>query len=413
MRFPLRNSSRLFLLAIAALCAFVATSATPAAAAEGRADVSDSISVVAPGSAAAGCTQRAVRTVRRLTAGKARSAAVRRRARRTETRQRRRCAKLRREAKRKASASLLPTMTSGNLVVAIDGGHGGWTDEEVEHRAALGAAVTRHEWDPYEPVDEQEDVMEEAAGEIHTRVHALLGGNDLGDPNNYRDFVVAFVRRYGVGGSFWAEHPEYDPRYAITTIELGNEPYFGEMSAEEYAATVRPTLEEIQRLQLPVQVVLPSRVYGKDTKWIDTLYRLIPDLNNLFHAFADHPYWYGHDPAEVSAAGPFGRIEMLRKRMNELGANTKPILITEYGESTASCGEECIDEGTQATHLRQMLEAAVNRPDWGIKMVSVFQLIDRGTNTSDRELGFGLLREDGSPKPAYELVRGAMQQYRG
>ncbi len=412
MRFPLPHSLRFLLLAIAALCAFAATSASPAAAKE-RADVGASISVAGPGSAATDCSERVARTVRRLGARGPRGAAASRRARRAETRQRRRCAKLQREAKRKATASVLPTQTSGNLVISIDGGHGGWTDDEVEHRAALGAAVTRHEWDPYEPVDEQEDVVEEAAGEIGTRIHALLGGNDLGDPNNYRDFVVAFIRRYGVGGSFWAEHPEYDQRYAITTVELGNEPYFGEMSAEEYAAAVRPALEEIQRLGLPVQVVLPSRVYGKDTKWVDTLYAQIPNLNTLFHAFADHPYWYGHDPAEVSAAGPFGRIEMLRKRMNELGANTKPIFITEYGESTAACGEECIDEGTQATHLRQMIEAIVGRPDWGVKMLSVFQLIDRGTGSSDRELGFGLLREDGTPKPSYGLVQGAMQQYRG
>jgi hypothetical protein len=413
MRSPL-NSLRPLLVALAAICVFSATSAGSAVAADGRADVASSISVAGPGSSTTACTKRAVRTARTSASRGARSASAARRARRAETKLRRRCAKLRRDAKRKrATASALVTQAPGNLIVGIDGGHGSWTDSEVDHRAELGAAVTRHEWDPYEPVDEQEDVVEEAAGEIGTRLHALLGGNDLGEPNHYREFVVDFIRRYGVGGSFWAEHPELDARYAITTVELGNEPYFGEMTPQEYAIAVRPALEEIQRLQLPVQVVLPSRVYGKDTKWIDTLYQLIPNLNTLFYAFADHPYWYGHDPAEVSAAGPFGRIEMLRKRMNELGANTKPIFITEYGESTASCGEECIGESTQALHLQQMLDAIVSRPDWGVKMLSVFQLIDRGTGSGDRELGFGLLRQDGSEKPSYAIVRGAMQQYRG
>jgi hypothetical protein len=413
MRSPL-NSLRPLLVAIAAICVLTAASASSAVAADGRADVASSISVAAPGSGGAACTKRTARTLRAIASRGTQSASATRRARRAETKQRRRCAKLRRAAKRKrASASALLTQAPGNLIVSIDGGHGGWSDSEIAHRAELGAAVTRHEWDPSEPIDEQEDVVEEAAGEIGTRLHALLGGNDLGEPNHYREFVVGFIRRYGAGGSFWAEHPELDARYAITTVELGNEPYFGEMSPEEYAVTVRPVLEEIQRLQLPVQVVLPSRVYGKDTRWIDTLYQLIPNLNTLFYAFADHPYWYGHDPAEVSAAGPFGRIEMLRKRMNELGANTKPIFITEYGESTANCGEECIDEGTQATHLKQMIDAIVSRPDWGVKMLSVFQLVDRGTDSGDRELQFGLLREDGSEKPSYAIVRGAMQQFRG
>ena len=299
-------------------------------------------------------------------------------------------------------------------MIGIDGGYAGWSDSETAQREALGAAVTRHEWDPSEPVEEQDDVVLSAAGEIHTRIHALLGGNSLGDANHYREWVVAFVRRYGPGGAFWAEHPELDSsRYAITTIELGNEPYFGEMSASLYADTVRPTLEVVKRLEMPVKVVLPSRVYGTNTSWIDTLYQRIPNLNDLFYAFADHPYWYAHDPAQVGPAGPFGRITTLRERMNEHGASTKPIFITEYGESTADCGEECVSEQVQAEHLQEMLEAVVTRDEWGVKMLSVFQLRDRGTGSADRELQFGLLRQDGNPKPSYSVVHAAMQQYRG
>jgi len=323
--------------------------------------------------------------------------------------------RLRQAAKRRsARKSTVAAQVPGNLVVGIDGGYADWGDTETAERAALGAAVTRHEWDPLEPVDDQDDVVYSAAGEIGTRIHALLGGNQLGDADHYRDWTIAFIRRYGVGGSFWAEHPELDAsRFAITTIELGNEPYFGEMSASVYADTVRPTLEEIRRLGLPVKVVLPSRVYGTDTSWMDTLYARIPDLNALFHAFADHPYWYAHSPAEPGPAGPFGRIETLRSRMNELGAVDKPIFLTEYGQSTASCGAECVSEAAQAEHLKAMLDAVIARSDWGVKMVSVFQLRDRGTNSSDRELQFGLLRQDGSPKPSYAVVRAAMLAYRG
>jgi putative glycosyl hydrolase len=411
MRSP-AHTLKLLLVALLAGCIFASSAA--AAVDKRAAALAESLAVRATGSDAKACAKRTARTSR-LLSSRGRPATARR-ARRAEAKQRRRClARLRRAAKRKrATASTLTTQAPGNLLMAIDGGHGGWSDSEIEHRTELGAAVTRHEWDPYEPVDEQEDIVETAAGEIGTRLHALLGGNDLGEAGHYREFVVAFIHRYGLGGSFWDAHPELDEaRFAITTVELGNEPYFGEMSPEDYAATVRPTLEEIERLQLPVKVVLPSRVYGKDTSWIDTLYAQIPNLNSYFDAFADHPYWYGHDPAEASAAGPFGRIETLRKRMNELGANTKPIFLTEYGESTSDCEEECIDEATQAQHLKQMLDAILTRPDWGVKMFSVFQLIDRGTNSSDRELGFGLLRQNGTPKPSYSIVKSAIDQYRG
>jgi hypothetical protein len=304
--------------------------------------------------------------------------------------------------------------TGTSLVIGIDGGYGGWSSAETTYRTQLGAAVTRHEWDPAEAVNAQDALVLKAASQVHTRIHALLGANELGDATHYREWVVAFIRRYGLGGSFWAEHPELDEsQYAIQTFELGNEPYFGGMTAAEYADTVRPTLEEVARLKLPAKIVLASRVYGTDTSWIDTLYARIPNLNSLFYAFADHPYWYGHDPATVSPAGPFGRIAVLRRRMNEKGASSKPIFITEYGESTANCGSECVTEAVQAEHLKEMLEAALLRPEWNIGMVSVFQLIDRGTNSTNRELQFGLLRQNGTAKPSYSFVRELMQKYRG
>lgn len=299
------------------------------------------------------------------------------------------------------------------LVLGVDGGYAGWVPSEVAQRAALGAAVTRHEWHISNPVTSEEDQVLASATEIGTRILALLGGNDIGEPDQYRDWVVAFVRHYGPGGKFWDDHPELDEaRYAIDTIELGNEPYFGTMSAEDYADTVRPALEEIKRLNLPVKVVLPVYLHGENVSWIDTLYERIPDLNSLYYAPAFHPYWYGNHPATAGDSGPFERIETLRQRLNQLGAAAKPIYLTEYGESTASCGEECVSEAEQAAHLGAMIEAIATNADWRIGLLSVFQLIDRGTDSSDRELQFGLLREDGTAKPAYEIVRAAMQLYR-
>ena len=307
-----------------------------------------------------------------------------------------------------------PAPAPGNLVVGIDGHYAGWGSTEIQDRAALGAAVTRHEWVINEPVSSDEQNVIAAATQIHTRIHALLGGNNLGDAAHYRDWVVAFIRYWGPGGSFWDAHPQLDEAsYAITSIELGNEPYFGAMTATQYADTVRPTLEAVAQLGVPVKVILPTFIHGQNTSWIDTLYQRIPNLNSLFYAFADHPYWYGHDPAEVGDNGPFLRLNTLRQRMNSHGADAKPIYITEYGESTASCGSECVSEATQADHLQKMLNAAISRTDWNIDMLSIFQLRDWGTNSSDREAQFGLLRQNGTQKPAYSIIRSAMQQYRG
>jgi hypothetical protein len=308
-----------------------------------------------------------------------------------------------------------PGAFPGNgLTIAVDGGHGYWSDTEISYRAQLGAAVTRHEWDPTEPIDHQDEIVYAAASKIHTRIHAQLGANWLGTASSYKEFVLGFIARYGLGGTFWKLHPELNEgAYAITTVELGNEPYFEDMSATLYADTVRPTLEAIKNQNLPVEVILVTRTYGTDTTWMDTLYSRIPNLNGYFYAFADHPYWYGHSPDEGTAAGPFGRISVLRKRMNEKGAADKPIWLTEYGQSTANCGSQCVSEATQKEHLQKILNAAITRTEWKIGMISVFQLRDRSLNSSDREHGFGLLRFDGGQKASYSMVRSLMQQYRG
>jgi hypothetical protein len=294
------------------------------------------------------------------------------------------------------------------LIVGIDGGYGGWGFCETMHRAALGAPVTRHEWQLDEGVAVQDEFVYKAAARAHTRLHALLGTNELGDADHYQNFVVAFIRRYGIGGSFWLEHPQLDAqRYAIRTFELGNEPYFGGMSASDYAATVGPVLERVKALGLPARMVLASRVDGIDTSWMDTLYAEIPRLNSLYYAITEHPYWYGHNPAEADDEGPFRRIALLRQRLDELGAGAKPIFITEYGESTADCGEECVSEAVQARHLREMIRFC-RRPPLDVQLLLIFQLIDRGTNSGDRELQFGILRQNGSRKPSYPIVQRAI-----
>lgn len=301
----------------------------------------------------------------------------------------------------------------GRLTIGIDGGYSHWSDAEIDARTELGAAVTRFEWEPGAPVEESEETVL-AAVEIDTRLHALLGGNEIGDPIEYRDWVVELIRYYGRDGTFWEEHPDLDAsRYAIETVELGNEPYVEGISPDEYADAIRPALEAIDDLQLPVEVVVAAQVYGDDTSWVDGLYEHIPDLSSLIDAFALHPYWYGHPPYEPGPASPFERIEALRAAIDSHGGGSIPIQITEYGQSTAGCGEECVSEEEQAADLAAMIDAITSNPDWKVELLSIFQLIDRGTDTDERELQFGLLREDGSPKPSYDVVRDAMQDQRG
>ena len=68
-----------------------------------------------------------------------------------------------------------------------------WSDAEIGYRTQLGAAVTRHEWDPTEPIDHQDEIVYAAAAKIHTRIHAQLGANWLGTASSYKAFVLGFI----------------------------------------------------------------------------------------------------------------------------------------------------------------------------------------------------------------------------
>lgn len=302
---------------------------------------------------------------------------------------------------------------AGRLIVGVDGHHGEWPDSEIAERAELGAAVTRHEWDPSEPLDTKDDLVRAAAERVGTRIHALLGGNDLGEPDAYARFVTGFIRRYGPGGSFWSDSPDLDEeRFAITTFELGNEPYLGEMSASAYADAVRPALEAVDQMELPARLVLPVGIHLGEPGWLDTLYERIPELNELVHGFALHPYRVGEHPAARIPGASLEQIAQLRQGMDAHGADGKPILITEYGQSTADCGDGCVTEEEQADHLAALVDLVSVRPEWRVELVTVYQLRDRGTNSSDREEQFGLLREDGSQKPAFWVVQQLAERYR-
>ena len=149
------------------------------------------------------CTKHVKRQVRQLLAGAESGRAARRIRNQRWAQLTPRCLRAElRASKRSAKAAASAAVPAGNLTIGIDGGYSSWNSEEIEVRAQLGAAVTRHEWDITEPVNAQDALVYNAAAKVHTRIHALLGANELGSASHYSEWVVSFIRRYGEGGSF-------------------------------------------------------------------------------------------------------------------------------------------------------------------------------------------------------------------
>ena len=113
-----------------------------------------------------------------------------------------------------------------------------------------------------------------------------------------------------------------------------------------------------------------------------------------FHAVTDVPFKPGHDPTK----GYLGRMRVNVESLNAefADANVKlPIAITQLSYSTA--GPRAYTDDQQAEALVSSYEVLRRIAD--IPIVVVSRLLDNGDGSKVQ--GFGVLRNNGSKKPAY------------
>jgi hypothetical protein len=78
--------------------------------------------------------------------------------------------------------------------------------------------------------------------------------------------------------------------------------------------------------------------------------------------------------------------------------------VTELGWSTCPDGTGCVSEAVQARYLREAF-GIVRNHRLGVQAMFIYRLRDLApADTSDREDWFGLLRHDGTPKPAWRVL---------
>lgn len=81
--------------------------------------------------------------------------------------------------------------------------------------------------------------------------------------------------------------------------------------------------------------------------------------------------------------------------------SSKPIIVTETGYHNAVAADYGISEQASSKYLPRLLLENFNR---NITRTYLYELIDQGVEV-DRQARFGLLRNDGSPKPAFTAIR--------
>ena len=325
----------------------------------------------------------------------------------------------------------------GLIPNALDGGPG-----ELDAARDLGVGWVREEvrWQEVEPRRGRRDwsapdrLFAEAARR-GVRVLPLLLGTprwQAADPLSYPTDLAAWgrwagdvVARYGPGGRFWQANPRLRGSLAPTAVEVWNEPWFpffsgGRPSPARYAAMYLAAARAGDRANPRVQMLLAGEgpytaPDGSVRDWMADLLAAEPALGAAIDATSVHPYAVGSPLREdQDPRARFDRIDGVLERLRAARAPTR-LWITEIGWSSCAKRPDCVSELEQAANLRRVFTLVRERYAEQVEAVFVYHLRNFGPRVSPRDVQafYGLLRVDGSRKPAWAVVRSAARSARG
>jgi polysaccharide biosynthesis protein PslG len=316
-----------------------------------------------------------------------------------------------------AAGSSLPSLSQAALVSELNG------------MKALGAAWVRYDiqWNNVEPAADQfnwgtYDRVVAAARSAglqslliidYTPTWAAVSGCssfacEPASANTYGAFAAAVASRYAP--------------YGVQDYEIWNEPnnagYFAPRAdPNTYAAMLAAAYQSIKQVQPQATIVsgglAPESTDGTNMSPPDFLNSVYAAGGGpYFNVVGDHPYTFPVTAAYPNPGNAWGQMTELHAIMAGHGDGAKPIWITEYGTPTGGPGPTAqtnsysysayhVSEALQAETVTDFFARSRALPWVGLKFWYSYQ--DSGTSEDTNENFFGLLRADGSPKPAYSV----------
>jgi Glycosyl hydrolase catalytic core/Beta-galactosidase len=239
----------------------------------------------------------------------------------------------------------------------------------------------------------------------------------IGAREAWQRFLAAAVKRYGPGGSYWANG--YRQRYGadatplpIRSWQIWNEPNLQKFFAPtpspgKYAQLLRISRVAIKGQDPQARLVLAGPVaYADRTAWefLGDLYD-VGNVKGSFDATALHPY--GSDINKVEYA--FRRYRRVMRANNDGGT---PLWVTEVGWGSNPPDQFGLNKGLagQGRLLRKTFQLVLNkRRTWNVQRLFWYFWRDPAAHkpgTCSFCSSAGLLRHDHTAKPAYYTFRG-------
>lgn len=235
----------------------------------------------------------------------------------------------------------------------------------------------------------------------------------------WQDFMRAAARRYGPDGDFWAENPTV-PELPVRQWILWNEQnarafWQPKPNVRDYATLIEITDEALADVNPKARIVLGGMYgYPKDERNIDAVdfFRKLYEVRGIekrFEAISVHPYGGGVGTVKT-------QIKEARRAVRKAGDPNVDLLVGEIGwaSSGPNTTPEVVGLEGQANRLREGLKLLVDkRRAWNI--IGAYVYVWRDFEIESACLWCphaGLLRVDGSGKPALEAVRKVIRSSR-
>jgi hypothetical protein len=137
-----------------------------------------------------------------------------------------------------------------------------------------------------------------------------------------------------------------------------------------------------------IPIIGPSFVYGDSSTKVGDLSQWI-DYGNM------HPYTYPSHPGNGNLQSELSNRSKPSKSL--------PLIATEAGFHTASPSDpRSVTETVQSKYIPRMFLQHFNQ---GVYRTFSYELLDQKPNPNDGEANFGIVRYDGSPKPAFTAMK--------
>lgn len=209
-------------------------------------------------------------------------------------------------------------------------------------------------------------------------------------PQDYANWISQVVSRYASQISLW---------------ELGNEPneslfWYPSPDPASYTTLLQDGYTAIKAISSSSKVISAGLSQNSPSSFLTSMYS--SGARGYFDYFGYHPYTQPNPPN-------FGILDTLRSIMANNG-DDKQVVVTEVGwpTSTSSSG---VSEANQAAYISQVYQKIMYGNYSYVPIACIYDFLNDGTDPTNDENNFGLLRTDYTQKPAYSTMQTERADY--